>query len=523
MASSPEELLPAAGKGSPAEERILGTVRKAFKRYWMGGLEGEGRWWIGFSGGLDSTVLLHAAAQVGAEVVGDPRPQMVLGDTRDAQAERAGRRSPLAQLVAVHVHHGLHPDADAWERHCREVVSGLGVPFMVCRLDGDAVRGGPGRGEGSFETAARAARLAALRDIISPIDRLMLAHHQDDQAETVLLRILRGAGVAGAGAMRPKTRAAGIHIFRPFLTIPRAELATFAQTRGLSWVEDPTNEDPASDRNHIRHQVLPRLKERWPDASRTLAGFATRAQESAYLLNELATDDLNTASSSFSDRLCESAFISWTKPRQLNALRAWLMHHHGIAAPPRRWLHEILRQLVVAGQDRLPEARWNGIWVRRYRDELFTGRVREPPLRLPSAVQWRFDDSFSIALPHGSLEVFPAEEGEGVAADRLPSVVEVRFRRGGERCRPARRGVTRPLKHMMQELEVPPWERDERPLVFAGEQIVSVPGLFDCDPFAAREGEPAWRFEWEPSPTEPERGYFEHLRWQPSSSFDWEP
>ena len=460
---------------SPDANRVLQAVRAVVgvradrdsgrgSGNWRSGSE-SGKWWVAFSGGVDSSVLLDAAARV-------------LG----GQAATG--------LAAVHVNHGLHPDAGDWEDHCRTVADGLGIRLEVRRV---AVSGE--RGQGGLEAAARLARHAALRDVVPPGEAVLLAHHLDDQAETVLHRILRGAGPAGIAAMRPEATVGGLRLVRPLLAVPRSEILDYAATRSLSWVEDPGNLAAAHDRNHLRHRVMPVLAERWPDAGATLARLGERAHETASMLDGLAAVDLEAARGRAPEILCAAAIAALPPVRAENALRVWLVSRHGIAPPPRHWLRVLVKEAASARSDRLPDAARGGIWIRRYRGELHTGSAHAGP-QLPERAPWRLGDG-QLDLPHGRLSVARAE-GEGLAIARLPPAVDVRFRRGGERCRPAGRGVTKPLKDLFRELGIPPWERGRRPLVFAGDCLAAAPGLFVCDPFAAHEGEPAWRIEWLP-------------------------
>ena len=467
---------------SPERSLVLESVRAALGARSgapAGGREGRRafapsppseRWWVAFSGGVDSTVLLDAAAR--------------------ALGGRAAER-----LAAVHVNHGLHPDAGAWEEHCRETAARLGIRFEARRA---VVRTTPGGG--NLEAAARAARYRAVAEAVPRGAPVLLAHHRDDQAETALLRILRGAGPAGMAAMRREATLHGLRLVRPLLAAPRSEILAYARERRLSWVEDPGNDAAAQDRNHVRRRVLPAVAERWPGAAETLVRLARRSEETAAMLDALGAADLAAAKGSAPGALDAEAVAALPPPRAANALRTWLVGRHRIPPPPRRWLRVIAEEVAAAGSDRRPEAVRAGVWVRRHRGDLHTGRERPPP-RLPESTRWRLDGA-PLDLPHGRLAAVRTA-GEGLAAARLPPFVEVRFRRGGERCRPRARGVTKPLKRLMQELGVPPWERGTWPLVFAGDRIAAAPGLFVCEPFAAQGREPAWRVEW--APREPAR------------------
>ena len=476
---------------SPDESRVLEAVRAAVTARagaapgfrpdtpafpWTGVSE----WWVAFSGGIDSSVLLDSMA-------------CVLDGDRGGDANRDPGRPRIVRtrLAAIHVNHGLHPDAGAWEEHCRRVARSLGIRFEVRRV---VVR--PGGGRGGIESAARAARLAALRETVPPGAPVLFAHHRDDQAETVLLRILRGAGPAGIAAMREEATVGGLRMVRPFLALSRAQLLAYATARGLAWIEDPGNRAEMHDRNFVRHRVLPVLAERWPDAAATLPALAAGARETASLLDDLAAADLASAPGRAPGTLSATAISALPLPRAANALRAWLVSRHGPPPPPRRWLRTLVEEVAGASRDRLPEAIRGGIWVRRFRDDLHSGTVRLD-LRLPARTPWR-PDRGPLVLPHGRLGALRDEGRGGLAIARLPISVEVRFRRGGERCRPSGRGLTKPLKDLFQEQGVPPWERGARPLVFAGNRLAAAPGLFVCDPFAARGEEPAWRLQWTP-------------------------
>ena len=454
-------------------DRILGAVRSvaaAGRGAKSGSGSWCGKWWVAFSGGVDSTVLLDAAARV----LGEAAPE---------------------RLAAVHVHHGLHPEADAWEEHCREAAKRLGIALAVRRVTVCTAGG-----RGGLEAAARAARYAALREVVPAGGSILAAHHRDDQAETVLLRILRGAGPAGAAAMRPETVLEGLRVIRPLLAVSRGEILDYARERGLSWVEDPSNLASRQDRNYVRNEVLPAIADRWPGAPTTLARFAEQAHEAAAMLDDLAAADLDAARGRTANTLRASAITALALPRAANALRAWLAARHGVAPLPHRWLRVLVEEVAGAAPDRLPEASHGGIRVRRYRGELYSGRNGGRPSRLPVSARWRL--GAPLDLPHGRLAATLAErQGESrnggwLSAARVPAIVEVRFRRGGERCRPAGRGVTKPLKDLLQEYGVLPWERGSLPLVFVGDRLACVPGLFACEPFAADGAEPAWRIEW---------------------------
>lgn len=391
---------------------------------------------VGLSGGLDSRVLLRALSHV-APVFALP-------------------------LRAVHVHHGLSPNADAWATRVAGFCAADGVTLEVRR-----VRVGEGA---SLENAARVARHAAFAALLRPDEALLLAQHRDDQAETVLFRLLRGAGVTGLGAMRAGSRTgvaggAGVPCWRPFLGLPRAALLAYARAQGLEWVEDESNADPGLDRNYLRHEILPRLAARWPAVSRTLADTALRLQEADDLLQALASD-LAASCIDADGRLAVAALAAMAPSRQRLLVRHWLQRQ-GYRLPDAGVIAAILDNVVPARPDAMPRVSWPGGEVRRYRDHLHV-----LPLLVPPPPDWAGDwaPASPLLLPDGRRLLL---EGSGAP----PGPWRVRFRRGGERLRPAPGRPSRELRTWLQEQGVPPWVREHLPLVFAADELIAMAGL----------------------------------------------
>ncbi len=400
---------------------------------------------IAYSGGLDSTVLLYALAEIanGSECASQ----------------------------AVHVHHALHPQADNWSEHCETVCARLGIPFTMIRVDASAKRGE------SPEAAARAARYGALRILIEPGTCLLTAHHQDDQAETMLLQLLRGAGPAGLAAMPEVTAfGEGWHA-RPLLQFTRAELTVYAVARGLHWIDDTGNRSMDFDRNFIRHEIFPTLSSRWPACARTLARAASLQVEASILLGELAHQDLAELAGSRADTLSVNALRTFSKVRQRNAIRHWLLGLR-LSLPTQSPLEHVLTDAVNARADCSPLIAWRGVEVRRYRDDLYA----MPPLAPHDPNQvlaWDVREPLQIPHLNVTLEASLFESSGITNAANRPDIT-VRFRRGGERCRPRGRLQHHDLKKLLQEAGVPPWERDRIPLVYVGERMVAVFALWAC-------------------------------------------
>ncbi|QWP74639.1 tRNA lysidine(34) synthetase TilS [Lysobacter sp. K5869] len=377
---------------------------------------------VGYSGGLDSSVLLHALAA--------------------APAARA------RGLRAWHVHHGLHADADAWAAHCARICAGYGLELSVSRVS--VARGG---GDGP-EAAARAARHAAFAADLGAGEVLALAHHRDDQAETLLLRLLRGSGPDGLAAMREWRDCGRGRLWRPLLALPRAALEAYAQRHGLEWIDDPSNEEERYDRNFLRHRALPLLRERWPQADATLAQSARLQDEAASLLEADDAAALAQVRSLDPHALAREGLRALAPARRARVLRRWIA---ALELPPlpAQGVAQIERELLPARADAEAEFAWNGAAVRAWRDLLYAQWQRAP---LPREWRVEWDGRAPLALPGGGRLRL-----DGAAAFDAPLIACARA--GGERIALPGRAHRHSLKHALQALGVPPWERERLPLL----------------------------------------------------------
>lgn len=461
---------------------------------------------VGYSGGVDSTVLLHALAASGREV------------------------------RALHIDHGLQPASSEWAEHCRAFCGALGIGLTVLRVHVDQIAAL------GMEGAARAARHAAFAAELREGETLVLAHHRDDQAETVLLRLLHGAGIEGLGGMRRLRPFARGQLWRPWLDVARDELASYARRHGLAWVEDPSNASAGhAARNHLRHAVLPALQVRWPDAARRIAAAAARVAEEADVLDALARSTLDAlqeappglrgsgridvrdasyvrdAHDAHDGRDAHGAHdtdaargagdrarIGGDTTSQRNsastldvpglrdlapALRRavigrWLDAHGLPRPPPGAWSE--LADLLEAREDAAPLWRWNGAEVRRYRDALYAMR----PLREASSswsMEWTGSTALELPEGFGRLELDPPVT--------LAPPLRAQPRRGGERL--AQPGVRRELRTLLQDLGLPPWQRERLPLLLEADGTVVAAGDLALAPaFAARLAAHGTRLRW---------------------------
>ena len=416
------------------------------------------RFIVAYSGGHDSHVLLHALASL------DTLPNG-------------------ASLSACHVDHALHPDSVQWSAHCAAVCADLGVPCGTLRVDAR-----PASGE-SPEAVARERRYTALRGEVGEGDCLLTAHHRDDQAETFLIQLLRGGGPRGLAAMPRVARFGDGLLVRPLLPFGRDQLTAYAEARGLRWIDDPSNFDTDFDRNYLRHELMPPILERWHGAATTLARAAGHNAEAAELLEQLAEIDLAGLEGTRPDTLSVAGLLALEPARRRNALLIWF-RRRGLAVPAARHLEQMDGDVLLAAVDAQPRLCWADVEVRRHRDDLHAF-LRGGKGELPVSIVWP-NPSIALELPGGRrLHARPSTNG-GIRLAALEGArVTVRFRHGGERCRPAGRAHGRSLKKLLQESGLPSWERDRLPLLYLDDELVAVVGLWVCEPFVARPGESA--------------------------------
>ncbi len=424
--------------------------------------EPRGRCLAAYSGGMDSTVLLHALAV---------------------------QRKHLPELCALHVNHGLSRHAAAWAAHCREQCHAMRIPLTVFEL-----KTAPPPGV-SLEAWARDQRYRAMAAVLRSDDVLLSAQHADDQVETLLLRLLRGSGPRGLAAMRA-VRPLGLgRLLRPLLGYERAELRRYAGRHKLQWIEDESNAELRADRNYLRHHVLPLLRARWPGVSTSLRRACTLQAWAATLLDEQARRDLDSARSPHATSLALEKLRSLSGERLRNLLHYWL-REQGCPAPTAQTTRRILRELLhgTGGSPRLKLGGASGAEeLRRYRDRLYL--VREHLECTVETRHWRLPEA--LRLPGGILTARRCH-GMGLAAGKIPGdSLEVRTRGGGEKIRPVGRNCTRLLKKLWQEWGVPPWKRDTWPLLYVGDRLAAVSGRTVAEEFAAVSEEAAWDIAWQ--------------------------
>lgn len=408
------------------------------------------RWVIGLSGGLDSVVLLHLAA----------------------------RALPAEQLLVVTVDHQLQAQSSQWTTFCRGLAESLHLPFYHEKVVVAE--------SASIESAARDARYRVFEKILQPGDCLLLAHHLNDQTETMLFRLLRGAGVRGLAGM-PRCRTLGkASLFRPLLDISRQQLQQWAEAEQLVWVEDPSNSDMSFDRNYLRHKVIPLLEARWPSFPRRCAGTVRFMRESEQLHQDLAVIDSKSVAQG--DGLNCSALMKLSQPRQHNLLRFWC-RKTGVTLGERQLL--AVKQLMSARDDKQPIVQLGHLQLRRHQGVLSLQAALE-------AFEWghRSLSPSGLQVVQGCLEVSCES---GVTGLKSLAGVTVRNRRDGDRCRPLGRGGSCSLKKLFQEHKIPSWQRNTWPVCVVGDEIVALPGICLCEDWQSEIKGRGFALKWRPT------------------------
>ena len=399
---------------------------------WCRRLAGYDRWFLGLSGGLDSTILLH-----------------ILSGLPDAQKK----------LTAVHCNHGLSQEADSWSEHCAQQCLSLGIPLIVEKLCFNA--------GSNIEEHARNARYVALAKLLKTNDACCVAHHADDQAETVLLHLMRGAGIEGLSAMSAE-RSLGLGtLARPLLEHSRQLLVDYAHAHQLTWVEDASNQELNFARNYVRHAVIPVLLKKWPHSVARLGVTAEHCQQASRHLSRLAAQD----SESLIDKQINVApLLNLSADRLQNVLRKWLINNR-VRIPSVGWFQCLIGELVYAAGDAQPCLRTGPWLIRRYRHVLYLTEVHVEPSYSP-CIWENFPAPLSLTPDGPYVYARPAKTGIYVP---LGSVVQVKFRAGGEKVRWLSHSKT--LKALFQEWGVPPWARNTVPLIYLDDCLVAVAGI----------------------------------------------
>ena len=409
---------------------------------------------VAFSGGPDSTALLHALATLGA-------------------ARTRGLR-------AMHIDHGLHADSGSWAAHCRDICAALNVPIEIHRVQVDRQSGT------GLEAAAREARYLAFAAELRADEYLLLAHHQDDQAETVLLKLLRGSGPDALGGMRTQRPLGKGVLWRPLLDIPREVLHAYIADHALSCIHDPSNDDANFSRNRLRHEILPRLTAHWPQAVVSITHSAGLARAAAETLREHWLQAFEQLHDPTTGSLDARGWIALPAALRDPLLDYWL-HAQQLRAPTTGQRQQIAQQCHAQG-GQLPCIRWPGVELHVWKNRLW---ALTPPVSFDTAQTLLWHGEPLQLADHGELSLQPDI--------RLATPLQVRGRRGGERIKPAGDRYSRELRDLFQMGAIPPWQRAGCPLIYAGDELIAVADRWITDRGEALFQQAGARPHWRPA------------------------
>jgi tRNA(Ile)-lysidine synthase len=421
---------------------------------------------VGLSGGPDSACLLTAVK------------------------EAAATRASFWPVRAVHVDHGLQAASDALAASAARLCRHLEVPLALASVEVETGRGV------SLEAAARAARYRAFERALEPDECLLTAHHAKDQAETLLLQLLRGAGLKGLSAMPPCRRfGKGWHV-RPLIDITPEALASYRAARGVEALEDPMNRDVRFDRVYLRARVWPALEARWPGAALALTRTAHHLADAQTLLDHRAADTMRRLRDG--EALLVAGLRALGARERLSVLRHWL-NDFGVTPPSTRKLTEAVRQVMTADSDHLPEIVWGEHALRRYQARLFVTSAAVPALGAPQ--EWRIAPGARLELGEGLGTLRWTEQRGGLDGARLPEILCVRRRSGGETLKVGTRARTQSVQHLCQAMGVLPWMRDALPMLYAHDALIAIGDIWQDARWRVAPDVPGFGCVWEEAPT----------------------
>ncbi len=402
--------------------------------------------YVGFSGGLDSTVLLHQLRQY---------PDLA------------------AKLVAIHVNHGLSVNATNWQSHCEKICQEWQISFKTVAVHLDDTH--------NIEQQARDARYQVFKSHVGVADALLLAHHRDDQAETVLLQLCRGTGVYGLAAMPAIRSFADGVLIRPLLECDRDALYQYASTHAFTWIEDESNQDTRFSRNYIRHEVMPVLRKRWPKVVQNISDCAKICQLSRKNLEFLADMDLKKAQQD-ANTLDLSALCLEDTARVLNVLYVWLQRQ-SVPIPNATHLDRLLNEVILAREDAEPMLTWQNVCIRRYRNKLYLEKssicIKDVSAAKEDGKEITLWKKFPEPIAwYGGTRLIAVAAEQGIVVPKN-ACIEIRTRQGGERFR--LHGQNKSLKKLFQTWGVPPWKRNHIPLIYVNNQLKVIVGYAQAD------------------------------------------
>lgn len=423
---------------------------------------------VAFSGGVDSSVLLH----------------LLTSQLKERDKEK---------VVVIHVNHLISPNSDSWEEHCKNFCASLKINFVSLKIESL-------NNSKINENSLREARYEALLSFIDSGDVLLTGHHLDDHLETILFRILRGTGIRGLIGIEKISKIKGVDLIRPLLNHDKESLVEYAKVNKIKWVQDESNSDISISRNFIRKNVLPNLKNKnWPEYHQSFSHLAGQAKDANEILDEVFELDLKYCSSEFKEKISIEKIKQLSRPRVLNLIFKWLNLNTPLGVSS-KLVEEIYENVIFASDGSNPiislgkKEDKGSFQIRRFNGFLYCLPLTEAK-HLNNKI-WKWDPKVPLKLPTGTLST-EFSSGIGLSSKFTKYSLHVQGRMGGERCKPQGRAKSQKLKKLLQEYQVPPWIRDRIPMVYVGDKLAAVSDLWVCEDFLARKDETGIVLKWD--------------------------
>ncbi len=434
------------------DTELINQLLSALKQYFENDVDVTHSCFVAYSGGMDSSVLLYLLAHL--------------------------KKTLPFSLTAIHVHHGLSSHADFWSQHCQKVCDRLNVPLIIqhVTLEHSLSLG--------LEAEARNKRWQVFDEQVEEHGLLFLAHHQDDQVETLLLNLLRGTGVKGASGIESRYKKENYHVVRPWLSFSKQQLLHAATQLQCEWIEDESNNNDNLRRNFLRHHIFPVIKTQWPEYRKNLSQFCDHMKETQSLLNDIAKQDFEKLSITHQ---CQIPLLNTLNfARRKNVLRYWASQQ-AYYLPNSDHFDELLKQLKDFRQDGAIDFRWGDWCFKQSRETLYLCTLDELNIE-KKEIAWR-DISLSLTWNNTVQIQSVKKQGKGIRPPLENEIVTVKTRIGGETCHPHYRKVSTSLKKVLQESSLPPWQREQLPLIFYNDELVCAVELFYEKSFCVTEQE----------------------------------
>ena len=390
------------------------------------------------------------------------------------------------EVRAIHINHNLHESSEEWVDFVKETCEKYKLPLIIESIN-------PKQEGFGLEADARDQRYKKFKEIILDNECLLTAHHLDDQTETILYRIFRGTGLDGLRSIRKKAKFGKGLLCRPLINVPREAIEQYAKLNNIKWIEDPSNKNIDFDRNYLRNNIIPSIKKRWPKAQRTIPRLSSLAENNQKLLHELAKEDIGPIERF---NVLDLGILSNKSALRINNIFRFMILKNNMGIPSLKVLENGIETLINAKSDS-PIVSWDGCSIRRYKNTLyfFNPDLKRDEIR-PLKMKWFIDETINLGGNRGSIQA-RFIKGEGIALNKCPKSLEIKYRKGGEQIKPSGHNITKSLKNLFQENNVLPWVRDQIPLVYLDEDLISVGDLWFNQDYKAKEQEDGFLISWD--------------------------